>query len=449
MLPARGEFVIRGAYLLTMDAALGDLPRGDVHCKAGVIVAVGAAGLPAPGAAVIDGTGMIVMPGLIDAHTHLWTTQMRGRFGSAPDRTYFRVRNALAEGYRPEDMYCGTRLGAADAISSGITTCVDFCHNNRGPEFVTACLGALRDTGLRCRYLFGAATHTAPTQSIDIAALEQLAHSWQEVAGDAPLSLGLAWRGPLGITTADLRDAAAHATGVARQEFEAARRLELPITLHVSGAAAKAQFDALVAGDFLGPDVQLIHFTDASAADVRIATEAGAAVCLTPLTELRVGYGITRLGDYVAGGMRIGLGIDGGALAGASNLFAVLKLLQLLETGRLQNERAVSARSLLQLATLEGARSIGMDQEIGSLSVGKRADLIMIRTSDLNTGWFAEDPCQLLVEAVAPANVDTVIIEGRILKRQGRMTALEPREVIAAAQTSLANILRRTQPTLQ
>src|ERR1700733_1441832 len=192
--------VIRGAYVMTMNEALGDMRCADVLIAGQKIAAVGS-DLDAPGAETIDGRGMIVMPGLIDTHTHLWTSQMRGHFGSTPETMYFKVRNRLGDAYDADDMYHGTRLGATEAIWSGITTVVDFCHNLRGNDYVVACLRALRDTGIRSRFLFGPSTRSIPGETIGLAALETLHTEWERVTGGAPLTLGLAWRGPHGITS--------------------------------------------------------------------------------------------------------------------------------------------------------------------------------------------------------------------------------------------------------
>jgi len=425
-----------------MDDDVGDLPHGDVHIRGGRIAAVGT-DLPVTAADTLDGRGMVVIPGLIDAHTHLWQSQMRSHFGSSPETRYFKVRNRLADHYTPFDTYHGTRLGAAESVWSGITTVVDFFHNNRGPEYVSACLQALKESGLRCRFLYGAATHTDPSEAIDIAALEALHASWPRLIEDAPLTLGLAWRGPLGITSLPDEHVTAPQSPVAREEIDAARRLSLPIAVHVSGHLAKAAFESLVAGEFLGPDVQLVHFSNASCADIRRAASLGASLALTPVTELRVGYGLTALRDYVEGGMRVGIGIDSSALAGAANMFTVMKLFQLTENGRLKQELAMSARTLLRLATIDGARSLGLEKDIGSITPGKRADIVMVTTRALNMGMLAGDPAHLIVEAAQPANVDTVIVNGRILKRHGAMTALEVADVLTGAERSIAAVLER------
>jgi 5-methylthioadenosine/S-adenosylhomocysteine deaminase len=443
-LPQRGEIVIRNAFVMTMDPALGDIKAGDVHIINGVIRAVGAS-LAAPGATELDGRDMIALPGFIDTHTHLWSTQMRGRFGDTPETIYFRVRNLLGDGYRADDVYHGTRLGAAESVSAGITTAVDFFHNNRGRDFAEGAIRALKESGLRCRFLLGPSTRTPPSEAMDLATLESLAGSWANVVADAPLTLGLAWRGPLGITTPVPGEPIRPEFNVTKQEFETARRLKLPITVHVSGTTAKRQFDSLAAGNFLGPDVQLAHFSNPSAADLKIAVDAGSPVSLTPMTELRVGYGVTQLGDYVAAGMKVGLGIDSNSLAGVSDMFTVMKMFQNIEAGRTKNELAVTPRKLLQLATIEGARSIGMDAQVGSLTPGKRADVILVNTRALNLAVLADDPAHMLVEAAQPANVDTVIVDGRVLKRGGAMVGIDVADVIRGARQSIADIAARAQ----
>jgi len=441
-LPERRDMVIRGAYLMTMDPDLGDLKTGDVHIHRDRIAAVGQ-GLSVAGAVEIDGSGMIVLPGLVDTHTHLWTSQMRGRFGDTPESIYFRTRNRLAKGYTAADMYQGSRLGATECVFSGITTAWDFCHNAAGEEFILACLRGLGESGLRTRFLVGATPTMRPAQTMDLELLRGLVQHWAAVAGPAPLTLGLAWRGPLGVTGIEPERQASPALAVARAEFEAARALALPIAVHVSGVNATSQFEGLVQGNFLGPDVQLIHLSNATPNQLRIVAETDTAVSLTPYTELRVGYGITHLGDYLESGARVGVGIDSTSLAGGADLFGVLKLFQLLEAGRRKDELAISARRLLELATIAGARAIGMDAEIGSLTPGKKADVIMIDPRAINLGMFADDPAHLLVEAARPHNVDTVLVDGRLLKRHGKLTAVDGNEVVREAAQSMRDVDRR------
>jgi cytosine/adenosine deaminase-related metal-dependent hydrolase len=435
------EFIIRSAYVMSMDPAIGDIASGDVHVRGDTIVAV-APHLASGGLRTIDGSGMILMPGLIDAHTHFWTSQMRGHFACSPEQIYFTARNHLANRYRPKDVYEGVRLGAAEAIYSGITTAYDFFHNNRGPEFAEANIRALKEVGIRACFQFGASTLSRPTDAVDLDHLASLAESWGDIVGDAPLTLGLAWRGPLGIVTITA-DQPKPDWDVARSELDVARRHGLPISIHVSGVTAERQFAALVEQQVLGPDIQIVHMTDARPDQLAEVKRSGASVVLTPLTELRVGYGVTRIGDFLDAGVRLGIGIDSNSLAGNANLFSVMKLFQLIEAGSRKDELAISARTLLALATIEGARSLGLDETVGSITPGKKADLILVNPNAWNMGLFCDDPAHLVVEAASPENIDTVIVNGRVLKSAGRLTRLDCGEVIEAAKASIAGVMQR------
>src|SRR5712692_2220180 len=224
-LPEQGEVLIRNAYVMTMDAATGDLPDADVHVKQGAIVAVGRS-LQAPGAQAIEGRGMIVLPGLIETHWHMWNSLLRSMSGDKREHGYFPTALALGKAYLPGDMYQGTRLGAAEAIHSGITTVHDWCHNIRAPEYAAANLRALRESGLRARFSYGAAQGQPGDQPINLADLARLHRDWRTHSNDGLIALGLAWRGPSTGATGSVAAAAY------RRDFDAARVLGIPISVH-------------------------------------------------------------------------------------------------------------------------------------------------------------------------------------------------------------------------
>ena len=149
----RAALLVRGGYVITMDPGTGDIPGGDVLVGGGMIAAVGT-GLAAPaGATEVDATGMIVAPGLVDTHWHMWNTLLRGMSEGGPG--YFRLCRSLGPAFAAEDVYQGTLLGSAEAISSGITTVHDWCHNIRTPAHAEAGLRALAQAGLRARFSHG------------------------------------------------------------------------------------------------------------------------------------------------------------------------------------------------------------------------------------------------------------------------------------------------------
>src|SRR5260370_13838719 len=136
-LPARGEFVIQGAYVMTMDPALGDIAGGDIHVKDGSIVAVGKA-LNAPAATAISGERMIVLPGLVETHWHMWNTLLRGFSGDRHEESYFPMLVAVGKFWAPAGTELRTQLGAVEAIDSGITTVHNWSHMLPAPEFAGA-----------------------------------------------------------------------------------------------------------------------------------------------------------------------------------------------------------------------------------------------------------------------------------------------------------------------
>jgi cytosine/adenosine deaminase-related metal-dependent hydrolase len=435
-LPARGHVVIRGAYVMTMDRA-GDIKDGDVHVRDGAIIAVGQK-LDAPGATEIDGRGSIVLPGLVETHWHMWNTLLRSLSGDKREHGYFRTTTALGQKYEPDDMDQGTRLAAAEAINSGITHVHSWCHNIRSAEHAEADIRALRESGLRARFSYGPRQAQPNSEVMNLRDLERLKANWQTYSNDGLISLGMAWRGQGGNNPAT-----AIPEAVWKAELEAGRALGLPISVHASGSRAVAgQIDAIGNANLLGKDMQLIHAAFASDAAIKAMAQAGASVSLSPFSEMRIGFGLPKVTEFLAAGVPLGLSVDTVELTGNADMFGIMKLLQNVENGKSESEFKLAARQVLALGTIEGARSMGIADITGSLVAGKRADLIMVSTRDVNLGVFG-DPAHMLVTAAQPANVDTVMVDGRILKRHGKLTAMNGRQVAEEAAAASAALRRR------
>jgi 5-methylthioadenosine/S-adenosylhomocysteine deaminase len=432
-LPPRRDLLLKNAYVMTMDSALGDIAGGDVHIKNGEIAAVGK-GLTAPGATVFDAQRMIVLPGFVETHWHMWNTLLRSFAGEKADQGYFPTAAALGAVMTPDDMYHGTRLGAAEAVSSGITTVHDYCHNVRSRMHAEADIRALQEVGLRARWSYGWSQGLPDTQTVNLQDLEALHRDWDRFSNEGLITMGFAWRGMFRNTPLPRE--------VYRTEFDTVRRLGLPISAHIgSSEDAKGQIEAHAKENLLGEDVQIIHAVSASPAEIQMVAKAGASVSVSPGSELRIGYGFAKVSEFLDAGVRTGFSVDTAALSGDANPFDILKMIRNLENARAHSEFKLSARRVLELGTIEGARSLGIDQRVGSLKPGKRGDIIMISTDNVNLGVFT-DPAHMVVEAVQPANVDTVIVDGRVLKRAGRLTALQLELVLQDASASF-NAMRK------
>ncbi len=434
-LPTRGEFTITNAYIMTMDDALGDIAGGAVHVKNGDIVAVGKD--VKGGGQKIDGANMIVMPGLIDTHWHMWNTLYRSFAGDKPEEGYFPTVARFGAQMMPSDIYASTHLAAAEAINSGMTFVHSWCHNVRSTAHAQADVRALGETGIRARHSCGWPQGMSDTQSADPAPLQSFAKDWKSWSNEGLIQLGMAWRG-------QFRNVPIKPE-IYQPEIDNARKLGVPITVH-AGSSMKVpnQVEALYKTKCLGKDVQIIHAVSATDAELDLIKETGSSVSVSPGTELRSGFGYPRISEMLAKGIPVGLSVDTSALTGSSSLFAVAKLARDSENAKALSEFKFPARTALELATLGGARSMGIDDKVGSLKPGNRADLIAISTNALNMG-VVTDPAHLVLESTGPENVDTVVVDGRILKRNGRLTAIDVQKVIADARSALAGVRERTK----
>jgi len=434
-LPGRGEFVIRGAIVLTLDAKLGDLVRGDVHVRDGAIVAV-APEIAAGGATVIDARGMICLPGFIDTHWHLWTSVLRPlmRIDDAA-RGYFPVSNRLGRHYEPEDGYRSVRLGLAEALSAGVTTVHNWAHNVRSPAHADAELRAMRDMGLRGRFAYGPAQGMPNDEPMDLAGLAKIQREW--MPNDGMLTLGICSRN-VGLGQTALRGTIS--IDIARKDWGGARALGLPITLHTSGPSPVKMLDD---AKLLGPDVQMVHPLLTTAEDRRVLKERGVSYSIAPVGESRrpAKAGVIQLAELLEAGVKVSMSTDH---TGTYNcdFFEGMRILYNLHQHRVGARVPLTSKRLVQLATLDGAIDLGIADRTGSLTPGKRADLILVRAGDINIAPVG-DPYEALVSFAQPRNVDTVIVDGRILRRRGEFTALDHAEVVAQAAESAAALRAR------
>ena len=427
-LPPRREFVVRNAYVVTMDAKLGDIPRGDVHVRNGALIAVGP-NLTAPGVEQIDGSNRIALPGFVDTHFHLWGSFARGIVADG-EFDYFPVMSRLGPAMSPDDAYNSARLGIAEAINSGLTTIHDWSHNIISGAYADADLRAIRDTGIRARFSYGYSRNlqTKPEQTADFADIARVKGEWFGSSNDGLTTMGFASRG-----------AGDTPPKVYRAEWEFARSHRLPITQHAGRSLAEIKrfrrIEMLYKDKLLGPDVQLIHTYSASPEERAMIAETKTHVSIAPFTASRLASGLPYLGDLLSKGVQCSLSVDTTTVGGNADMFGIMRLMLQLNHLRSMNVMEVQPRRILELATLDGAKDLGIADRIGSLSPGKRADLILVRTDDLNVAPFF-NPALLLVQQAQPYNVDTVVIDGRILKHKGELLALDAQEVMHKAAES-------------
>ncbi len=437
--PSTEEFVIRRGYVATMDEALGDFPTADVYINQGIIYQVGV-DLQVPSTArEIDASHKVVLPGFVDTHSHLWLTQMRGLFGQDAGSKYFPLVRQLGRAYTPDDMAVGTELGALECLNAGITTVSAYCDNIRGPEHADAALDALAKSRIRHRFIYGPHDDMSAEQPVDLTHVTKLREANPSDDPSVLRSFALGVRLP--------RSDKYHVSiERARREILIARSMKLPISGHASGPHGPAQLAFLLEQELLGEDLQIVHATGAEPEQLAQLEMAGVAVTLTPISEQRVGFGLTRLSDYDPHLSRLGLGCDGNALSGAADMFAVMKTLHSVDVASTKQELSTLPRRMLELATAGGAAALGQGHRIGSLVPGKRADVMLVDMRDFNTVWSRQgDPAALLVYSAGPHNVDAVWVDGRIVKFDGKLIDVDEQGLFARAEASIWGVRERAQ----
>ena len=433
-LPLREEFVIRDGHVLTMDAAIGNLPCADVHVRNGEIVAVGAK-LQAPGALELSGNDMIVMPGFVDTHWHLWNSSLRALVrGDDAQNGYFPVTLRLGPLFTPEDSYRSLRLGLTEGLASGITTVHNWSHNTRTPAHADAELRALSDMGVRARFSYGWGQDRELDQGMD---LEDLARVQRELASDNNLlTLGAAVRTPV----ANPRGAVP--IEVVAAEYKGIRALGLPITMH----ARPGVVTLLSQHGLLGPDVQLVHPQGISEEELKLLAATGTTMSCSPVIELlyaQATRGEIQFQELLEEGVQMSLSVDSSAASANADFFNCMRALLWSHKQRFGSRIPLAAQRLLELATIDGARDLGIADRTGSLTPGKRADILMVRAKDPNIGPVI-DPAFALVYSAQPSNIDTVIVDGRILLRNSRFTAVDSEEVMREAAESVNGLVSRS-----
>lgn len=431
-LPVRGDFVIRCAHVVTMDPTLGDMPGVDVLVCDGEIAAIGK-DVPAGNAEVISGKGMMLLPGFVDTHWHLWNSFMRGLIGEGPGRDYFAVKRGLAPFYRPVDFYRAARLALAEALDCGITTVHNWDHNLRTPQDADANILAQLDMGVRARFSYGCPDNFAGDRLMDLDDLERFRGQWTPQATDDRVTLGVALRGPFR-TPPDIY----------RREWDAARKAGLPITMHCDRCMREAgchrcNIASMREKGLLGPDVQIVHAVHAAPADIEAMAETRTHLSPSPQTELRT-MGFPKVAEMLAAGVLVSLSIDTTATPCNADMFSQMRVTLSTEMARVE-KAGLSPRRMLQMATVDGARDLGLADKTGSITPGKRADLMLVRMNDLNM-VPCSDPVDVLVLSGLPQNVDTVIADGRILKRGGKLIAVDVEQIAAETRDSVTRMLQ-------
>ncbi|AWS43648.1 amidohydrolase family protein [Streptosporangium sp. 'caverna'] len=439
--------LIRDARVISMDPAIGDLDRGAILIEGTRIVEV-APSLSADDAEQIDGSGWIVTPGFVDTHRHTWQSAMRHTYADLDPMQYFaEVLGRIGPSYEADDVRIGNLLGAVCALSAGTTTMVDWSHIQNTPEHSDAAIEGLRAAGIR-----GVFAHGWPLVVDDSWRVESRLGHPQDIrrvrdqyfsSDDQLLTLAMAARGP--------EEAA---PDVAFDDLRLARELGIRTTVHVGAYARNADHHAVAqyhAAGLLGDDMTFVHCNRLHLEELQMIADAGATVSLGAHCEMNsAGIGDIPLDKVLSLGIRPSLSGDTETKC-TGDMFTQMKMIfahyrSWIGGGHSQVADPVplKMRDVLEFATVQGARAVGMESHIGSLTPGKQADLVCIRATDPNLGPVL-NPVAAVVLAAHEGNVDSVMVAGEFVKRDGRMTRIDTRKVVDEAHGSQERISARAR----
>jgi cytosine/adenosine deaminase-related metal-dependent hydrolase len=443
--PQTGRVLIHGATVLTMDPEVGDLAGGDILLEGGRIAAIGADLSSAAGdgqAVVVDAHDQIAIPGLVDAHRHCWQSQFRRLTPDFDLQDYIELMHLrLAPAYTPHDMYVGNRLAAAAAIDAGVTSVLDFSHNSRSGDHTDEAVRAWRDSGVRA--VFGCCVSAVPEEGYDWRADLRRLREGVLAADDGLVTLRLA--------------ACAHAVPevvgdlcISAQSIGLARELGIGTTVDmVLGPGAAQQILELSAEGALGPDVTWIHGTGLSADAWRALADSGGRIVLATTSDAMVRQvdGVAPIQAALDHGLRPALSVDVECCV-TSDLFTQMQAtltLQRMSSAQalLRGEEApapLPARAVLEYATLGGAEANGLGDRCGSLTPGKRADLVLVDANDVNN-LPLNNAVATVVLGASNANVRTVLVDGVPRKWDGRLLEPDVRELRRMATESRDRLL--------
>ncbi|MDJ0490239.1 amidohydrolase family protein [Rhodococcus qingshengii] len=440
--------LLRGATVVTVDPDLGNFEHADILIANGRIAEI------APritteddDVEVIDAGGMIALPGFVDTHRHTWQSVMRHGYAELDPLQYFNeMLKGIGAAYEPEDVRTGNLFGAVSALSAGTTTLFDWSHIQNSPEHSDAAVIGLRESGIR-----GVFGHGWPliadgqwTQDSTLRHPSDITRIHKEHFSDRDglLTLAMAARGPEMTTF-----------GVWQDDLALARELGIRTSVHTGAYRHNEQFHAVAQYEkagLLSDDLTFVHCCRSSDDEFAMIAEAGATVSIGVHCELNAqGIGDIPLDRMLNAGVRPSLSGDTETKC-SGDMFTQMRMLFGYHRSWMGGghssvtlERArLTLKDTLAFATMEGARAVGLEDQIGSLTPGKQADIILIRATDLNLAPVL-DPEAAVVLAAHEGNIDSVLVGGRYVKRAGAMTDFDPPALVDSAIVSQRRILSR------
>lgn len=439
-------YLLKNGCVLSMDARIGQFNRADVLIQDSLIAAVQPnIEVSDADVVVIDASDMIVMPGLVDTHRHMWESLVKtaGTNWSLPVYLQNLYYGAMGSKLRPQDSYIANLLGSLEALNAGVTTVLDWSMPY-SPDHTDGLIRGLQDAGIRAVFAHGVPGETAYWNRESTLSYPENIRGVKEryfSSRDQLVTYGLAIRGP---------EFSHWDTTV--QDIQLAEELDAICSMHVgfgSWGSADRSISRMYEAGLLTPRINVVHGNTMGMDEFKMLADTGASLSVTPEVEMMMGHGYPATGYFLEHGGTPTLGVDVVTSTGG-DMFSQMKFaLQaersrtnelLLAQGEMPGELSLQASQVLRFATSAGAQALGLERKTGSVIPGKEADLIMIRTTDLNL-FPVHDPIGAVVQFANPSNVDTVFVAGKLVKRNGKLLHVNLDDIRSKAMESKEYLL--------
>jgi 5-methylthioadenosine/S-adenosylhomocysteine deaminase len=417
------QILVKGGCVLTMDPDLGDFENADILISGSEISVIQQDISPEEGMHVIDASDKIVMPGFVDTHRHMWQGSIRNILPDGLLGDYVQQILGIREHYRPDDVFIGNLVSALGAINAGVTTILDWSHIGNSREHTDAAISALQDSGIRAVYGFGGGAAGPDNQfPDDIVRLRNTSFT----SSDQLLTLALAG-------------------GLNEDQWAIAREVDARISVHVNGTGQLLPF-----AELLGPDVTCIHCPNLLDEEWELLAASGASVSIAGPIEMQMGHGIPPIQQCLDYGITPSLSVDvetqmpGDMFTQMLSIFT-LQRMQILSRQRAGEENLpelLTVRDVVDFATRQGAVDNGLGQVTGTLTPGKKADIILLDMKRINV-FPVNNAYGAIVHGFDTGNVDTVIIDGKIKKWHGELADVNLDRIFEQAFQSRVHILEQ------